>query len=202
LLAGKRIALLFEKESLRTRMTFDIGIQELGGSAIFLDLRDQRMGSRESVHDMAKNLERWVDGIVARTYRHRTVTDLAKHASIPVINGLSDLLHPCQALADTLTLTERWGSLEGRKVVFVGDGNNTCHSLMMACAKLGAHFIAVGPEGGMEADEIAAFEAAGFRRVALGRTILRFETAAIAAVAAVRAALGTGPGVAPEAGSI
>ncbi len=147
LLAGKRIAMLFEKESLRTRMTFDIGIQELGGSAIFLDLRDQRMGSRESVHDMAKNLERWVDGIVARTYRHRTVTDLAKHASIPVINGLSDLLHPCQALADTMTLTERWGSLEGRKIVFVGDGNNTCHSLMMACAKLGAHFIAVGPEG-------------------------------------------------------
>ncbi|MEZ6017009.1 MAG: ornithine carbamoyltransferase [Planctomycetota bacterium] len=147
LLAGKRIAMLFEKESLRTRVTFDIGIQELGGSAVFLDLRDQRMGSRESVRDMAKNLERWVDGIIARTFRHRTVMDLAKNASIPVINGLTDLLHPCQALADTLTLTERWGSVEGRKIVFVGDGNNTCHSLMMACAKLGADFLAVSPEG-------------------------------------------------------
>jgi len=147
LLQGKRIAMLFEKESLRTRVTFDIGIQELGGSAVFLDLRDQRMGSRESVRDMAKNLERWVDGIVARTFRHRTVTDLAKHAEIPVINGLTELLHPCQALADTMTLLERWGSLTKRKVVFVGDGNNTCHSLMMACAKLGADFIAVSPEG-------------------------------------------------------
>jgi len=147
LLEGKRIAMLFEKESLRTRVTFDIGIQELGGSAVFLDLRDQRMGSRESVRDMAKNLERWVDGIVARTFRHRTVHELAKNASIPVINGLTDLLHPCQALADTLTLTERWGTIERRKIVFVGDGNNTCHSLMMACAKLGADFIAVSPEG-------------------------------------------------------
>ena len=138
LLAGKRIAMLFEKESLRTRFTFDIGIQELGGSAVFLDLRDQRMGSRESVRDMAKNLERWVDGIVARTFRHRTVVDLAKHAAVPVVNGLSDLLHPCQALADTMTLIERWGSLKGSQdrlrrrrqqhVSFADDGRGQARS--------------------------------------------------------------------------
>jgi ornithine carbamoyltransferase len=98
LMRGKRLAMIFEKESLRTRFTFDIGMQDMGGSAVFLDHRDARLGSRESLPDMAKNLERWVHAIVARTYKHRAVTELAKHSRVPVINGLSDLLHPCQGL--------------------------------------------------------------------------------------------------------
>ncbi|MEL6431153.1 MAG: ornithine carbamoyltransferase [Planctomycetota bacterium] len=148
LLARKRLAMVFEKESLRTRFTFDIGIQDLGGSAVFLDLSlGARMGARESVRDMARNLERWTDGIVARTYRHRTVVELSQAADVPVINGLTDLLHPCQALADTMTLIERFGDVAGKKLTFVGDGNNTCHSLMLACAKLGMHVAVTGPEG-------------------------------------------------------
>jgi len=148
LLSGKRLAMIFEKESLRTRFTFDIGMQDLGGSAVFLDLSNApRMGTRESVRDMAKNLERWTQGILARTYRHRTIAELADAASVPVINGLSDLLHPCQALADTMTLIEHFGDVAGKRVVFIGDGNNTCHSLMTACAMLGAHFVVCAPEG-------------------------------------------------------
>ena len=96
---------------------------------------------------MARNLERWVDCIVARTYRHRAVTEMAKYANVPVVNGLSDFLHPCQALADTFTLTERWGTAAGRKLCYIGDGNNTCHSLMHAAAKLGMHVVVCTPEG-------------------------------------------------------
>lgn len=148
LLKGKRLSMVFEKESLRTRFTFDIGMQDLGGSATFLDLSHApRMGARESVRDMAKNLERWTHGIVARTYRHRTVVELAHAASVPVINGLTDLLHPCQALADTMTLIERWGDVAGKKLAFIGDGNNTCHSLMTAATKLGMHMVVCCPEG-------------------------------------------------------
>ncbi len=147
-LRGKRLAMVFEKESLRTRFTFDIGMQDLGGSATFLDLSNgARMGARESVRDMAKNLERWTHGIVARTYRHRTIVELAQTASVPVINGLSDLLHPCQALADTMTLLEHWGEVAGKKLVYIGDGNNTCHSLITACTKLGMHVTVCAPEG-------------------------------------------------------
>ncbi|MEM7515904.1 MAG: ornithine carbamoyltransferase [Planctomycetota bacterium] len=148
LLQGKRLSMVFEKESLRTRFTFDIGMQDLGGSATFLDLSNSpRMGARESVRDMAKNLERWTHGIVARTYRHRTVVELADAASVPVVNGLTDLLHPCQALADTMTLLEHWGDVAGRKLAFIGDGNNTCHSLMTAACKLGIHMVVCCPEG-------------------------------------------------------
>ena len=148
LLRGKRLSMVFEKESLRTRFTFDIGMQDLGGSAVFLDLSSAaRMGTRESVRDMARNLERWTHGIVARTYRHRTVLELADTADVPVINGLSDHLHPCQALADTMTLVERWGDVKGRKLVYVGDGNNTCHSLMTAATKLGMNMVVCTPAG-------------------------------------------------------
>ena len=148
LLRGKRLAMIFEKESLRTRFTFDIGIQDLGGSAVFLDLSNvARMGARESVRDMARNLERWTHGIVARTYRHRTIVELAEAAGVPVINGLSDLLHPCQALADTMTLLEVFGDVRGRRLTFIGDGNNTCHSLMTAAAKLGMDVVVCAPEG-------------------------------------------------------
>ncbi len=147
LLRGKRLAMIFEKDSLRTRFTFDIGMQDLGGSAVFMDHRDVRLGSRESVKDMARNLERWVQGIVARTFKHRVLEELAANCSIPVINGLSDYLHPCQALADFYTLTERWGQVKGRKVVYVGDGNNTCHSLVHVAALLGTHITVCTPEG-------------------------------------------------------
>ncbi len=146
-LKGKRLAMIFEKDSLRTRFTFDIGMQDLGGSAVFMDHRDARLGSRESLKDMARNLERWVDGIVARTFKHRALEELAANCSIPVINGLSDYLHPCQALADVFTLTEKWGSVKGRKLVYVGDGNNTCHSLVHVAARLGANMTVCSPEG-------------------------------------------------------
>ena len=147
LLAGRRLAMIFEKDSLRTRFTFDIGIQDLGGSAVFMDHRDARLGQRESIRDMAKNFERWVHGIVARTYKHKALLELAEHSSVPVINGLTDLMHPCQGLTDFFTLREIWGELRGRRMLFVGDGNNTCHSLMHTAAKLGVHMTVCCPPG-------------------------------------------------------
>ncbi len=147
LLRHKRLALIFEKDSLRTRFTFDVGIQDLGGSAVFMDHRDAKLGSRESLRDMARNLERWVHGIVARTFKQKAVEELAANCDIPVINGLSDFLHPCQALSDFFTLTEKWGDVRGRRVCFVGDGNNTCHSLIYVAAKLGAHIAVCTPQG-------------------------------------------------------
>ena len=147
-LAGRKLAMIFEKDSLRTRFTFDIGMQDLGGGAVFMDHRDARIGSRESIKDVAKNLERWCDIIVARTFKHRVVTELAEHSRIPVVNGLTDYLHPCQGLADTFTLHEKWnGAFAGRKVVYVGDGNNTCHSLVHAVTRLGANMVICTPEG-------------------------------------------------------
>ncbi|MBL8729193.1 MAG: ornithine carbamoyltransferase [Planctomycetes bacterium] len=146
-LKHKRLAMIFEKDSLRTRFTFDIGMQDLGGSVVFMDHRDARLGSRESVKDVAKNLERWVDAIVARTFKHKVLEELAQHAEIPVINGLSDFVHPCQALADFFTLTEKWGSVRGRTLTFVGDGNNTCHALIHTAVKLGTNIRVCSPEG-------------------------------------------------------
>ncbi len=146
-LRHKRLAMIFEKDSLRTRFTFDIGMQDLGGSAVFMDHRDARLGSRESVKDVAKNLERWVHGIVARTFKHKAMEELAHHAGIPVINGLSDLVHPCQALSDFFTLTEKWGSVRGRTLTYVGDGNNTCHALIHTAVKLGTNIRVCSPEG-------------------------------------------------------
>ena len=146
-LRNKRLAMIFEKDSLRTRFTFDIGMQDLGGNAVFMDHRDARLGSRESVKDVAKNLERWVDAIVARTFKHKALEELAHHAAIPVINGLSDFVHPCQALSDFFTLTEKWGSVRGRTLAYVGDGNNTCHALIHTAVKLGTNIRVCSPEG-------------------------------------------------------
>jgi ornithine carbamoyltransferase len=146
-LEGKRLAMFFEKESLRTRMTFDVGIQDLDGSAVFMDQSEVRLGTREAIKDVAKNLERWMDGLVLRTYKHRTVQEFAEHGSIPVVNGLTDYMHPCQALSDTFTLTEKWGTVKGRTLAYVGDGNNTCHSLIHTAAKLGMHMRVASPEG-------------------------------------------------------
>ena len=136
-LDGKQIVLMFEKPSLRTRLTFEVGIRSLGGSSLFVDQRGEPIGKRESIADVAHNLERWMDGIVLRTFEHATVSDMAKYASIPVINGLSDLEHPCQALADFLTLKEHFGELKKVKLAYVGDGNNVAHSLLLTGAALG-----------------------------------------------------------------
>lgn len=146
-LQGKTLAMIFEKPSLRTRATFDVGMTGMGGQALFLDHSDAKLGERESIKDVARNLERWVHGIVARTYKNRSVVELAEHARIPVINGLTDLLHPCQALADYFTLSEKLSSLSGARLCFVGDGNNTCHSLILGAARLGIHLSVATPAG-------------------------------------------------------
>lgn len=135
LLTGKTLGMIFEKPSLRTRVTFEVGMAQLGGRAIYLAPTDIQLGTRETVKDVARNLERWVDGIVARTFTHQTVEELARHAAIPVINGLSDLTHPCQILADLFTLREKCGPLRGVKVAYIGDGNNVCHSWLYGAAK-------------------------------------------------------------------
>jgi ornithine carbamoyltransferase len=151
-LAGCSVALIFEKPSLRTRVTFDLGATQMGASCVYLDHQNVRLGERESVKDMALNLERWVDAIVARTYSHETVIELAAHSSAPVINGLSEFSHPCQGLTDYFTLTEKVGlDLRGFHIAYVGDGNNTCHSLIFGAAKLGAR-ITIGCPKGYEPD--------------------------------------------------
>jgi ornithine carbamoyltransferase len=146
-LSRKFLALLFEKPSLRTRVSFEIGMQSLGGGSVFLDYSAARMSERETVKDLARNLERWVNVIAARTYLQRTIEELAANASIPVINGLSDRYHPCQILADFQTLEERFGNLRGFKLAFVGDGNNVCHSLLLAGARLGVNLKIATPAG-------------------------------------------------------
>jgi ornithine carbamoyltransferase len=146
-LAGRQLALIFEKPSLRTRVAFEVGMTSLGGFAIHLDHQKPRLGERESIKDIARNLERWVDGIAARTFAHASVLELAEHASIPVINALTDLNHPCQALSDLFTLREKFGSLEGLRLAYVGDGNNVCHSLLVLGAKLGVSISVATPAG-------------------------------------------------------
>jgi ornithine carbamoyltransferase len=147
LLAGRTLAMIFEKPSLRTRVTFEVGMGQLGGSAIHLAPGDIKLGERESPGDIARNLERWVDLIMARVFSHQSVVDLARAARVPVINGLSDMHHPCQVLSDCFTLRERRGKLEGLRVVFVGDGNNMVHSWMDAAALLGFDFVLACPSG-------------------------------------------------------
>jgi ornithine carbamoyltransferase len=149
ILAGKQIVLFFEKPSLRTRLTFEAGINSLGGSSFFVDQTQSRLGAREPLCDVAHNLERWIDGIVLRTFAHETVTTMARHACIPVINALSDAEHPCQALADMLTLQQHFGELRGARLAYVGDGNNVAHSLMLAAASLGVS-ISIGTPKGYE----------------------------------------------------
>jgi ornithine carbamoyltransferase len=146
-LAGRTLAMIFEKPSLRTRVTFEAGMFELGGHALYLAPSDIRIGERETVADVAHNLERMVSAIMARTFRQETVDELAANASVPVINGLSDRYHPCQALADYQTLVEERGTVRGQALAYVGDGNNVAHSLMHAGAKLGAHVRIATPEG-------------------------------------------------------
>ena len=146
-LHGRSLALIFEKPSLRTRVTFEVGIVQLGGRAVYLSGSEIGLGTRETVPDVARNLSRWVDGIAARVFSHATVEGLAKHASIPVINGLSDFEHPCQALADYFTLWERGVDLSAMRLAWIGDGNNVCHSVILAGALVGADMVVACPPG-------------------------------------------------------
>src|SRR5438105_5442181 len=136
-LAGKTLAMIFEKSSTRTRVSFEAGMFQLGGHALFLSARDIQLGRGEPIYDTAKVLSRYVDGIMARTFSHKTVTDLAEYASVPVINGLTDLSHPCQAMTDYFTAWEHLGDLKGKKFAWIGAGNNMSHSLMFAAPKAG-----------------------------------------------------------------
>jgi len=147
LLDGKTLAMIFQKPSLRTRVSFETGMWQLGGHAIYLGPDDIKLGKRETTEDIALNLSRYVDGIMARVFEHRTVADLAKHAAVPVINGLCDTYHPCQALADFLTILEKKRRFEGLTLTFIGDGNNVAHSLINGCAKLGMDFRIACPKG-------------------------------------------------------
>ena len=146
-LAGKSVVMLFEKPSLRTHVSFDIGIQKLGGHALYLGQQNGKLGERERISDVAKNLACWADAIVGRVFSHNTITELAEHAGKPVINALCDLYHPCQALADFVTLQEHFADLSNVKLAYVGDGNNVSNSLMFMAAILGVDFTLVCPEG-------------------------------------------------------
>jgi ornithine carbamoyltransferase len=158
LLLGRVLGLVFEKPSLRTRGSFEAAIAQLGGASIFLPSSEVGFGSRESIPDFARVMSQYVDAVVLRTFRHETVESFAAHSTCPTINGLSDQAHPCQALADLLTLREVFGSLAGQTVVFVGDGNNVARSLAIGCSKLGLRFVLAAPEGySFEDDFLQAF---------------------------------------------
>ncbi len=146
-LKGKTIGLIFQKPSNRTRVSFEVGIHQLGGNCIYLGPEEINLGKRETTSDVARTLSRYLDGIVARTFSHQDVVELAKFATVPVINGLTDLSHPCQAMADMLTIHEKFGTFKGIKLAYVGDGNNVCHSLMIISAKLGLHMTVAHPKG-------------------------------------------------------
>ena len=152
-LQGQYLALLFEKPSLRTRMTFELAIKQLGGDSV---LNTGEINGREPIKDVARNLDRWTNGIVARTFSQNTVDELARWSSVPVINALSDLYHPCQALADVFTIEEKFGQLRGLKLAFIGDGNNVAHSLMLTSARLGVDFALATPAGYEARPEIIA----------------------------------------------
>lgn len=146
-LAGKSVVMLFEKPSLRTHISFDIGIQKLGGHSLYIGQQNGQLGERERVKDVAKNLACWADAIVARVFKQQVLDEMAEYAGIPVINALSDLYHPCQALADYMALTENFGSVEGLNIAYIGDGNNVSNSLMLMGSILGANVTVITPPG-------------------------------------------------------
>ena len=155
-LEGQTLGMIFEKSSTRTRVSFEVGMFQLGGHALFLSSRDIQLGRGETIEDTARVLSRYLDGIMARTFAHSTVTDLAKYASVPVINGLTDLLHPCQGLTDYFTAWEMFGDLRGRKIAYIGDGNNMAHSLMYGAPKVGMHIAVATPKGYEPNPEVVA----------------------------------------------
>lgn len=147
ILKGKTLGMIFSKSSTRTRVSFEVGMYQLGGNALFLSSQDIQLGRGESIEDTAKVLSRFIDAIMIRTYDHKDVTDLAKYGTIPIINGLTDLMHPCQALADLMTIKEHLGELKGKKLAYLGDGNNVANSLLHACAKAGMDISVATPKG-------------------------------------------------------
>ncbi len=156
-LRGKTLGMIFEKSSTRTRVSFEVGMFQLGGHALFLSSRDIQLGRGETIYDTAKVLSRYLDGIMARTFAHKTVTELAQYASVPVINGLTDLLHPCQGLTDYFTAWEKFGGeLKGRKIAWIGDGNNMAHSLMFGASKVGMNIAVATPSGYGPDEEVLA----------------------------------------------
>jgi len=165
-LEGRTLGMIFQKPSTRTRVSFEVGMFQLGGAGLYLAAGDLQLGRGETIKDTARVLSRYLDGIMIRTFAQADVDELAAHADIPVINGLTDEFHPCQALADVMTIRERLGELDGVRVTYLGDGNNVCNSLMVACAKLGMNFTAATPEGYEPDEEVvgwarAAAEASG-----------------------------------------
>src|SRR4051812_5165106 len=175
LLPGRTLAMIFQKPSTRTRVSFEVGMTQLGGHALYLAAGDLQLGRGETMKDTATVLSRYVDGIMIRTFAQDDVEELARHGWVPVINGLTDSSHPCQALADVMTIRERFGRLEGVRVAYLGDGNNVCASLMVACAKLGLEFVAATPAG-YEPDE----QALELAREAGGRPELTHDARAAA----------------------
>lgn len=154
LLKGKTLGMIFEKSSTRTRVSFETGMYQLGGQALFLSKNDLQIGRGEPIRDTARVLSRYLDGIMIRTFRHSTLEELAEYASVPVINALTDLLHPCQVLADLLTIRERIGQYKGKKLAYIGDGNNMAHSLLYGCAKVGMDVAIASPTGYKPAEEV------------------------------------------------
>jgi ornithine carbamoyltransferase len=162
LLPGRTLGMIFQKPSTRTRVSFEVGMYQLGGTGLYLSAGDLQLGRGETIKDTAVVLSRYLDAIMIRTFAQSDVEELAASASIPVLNGLTDSAHPCQALADVMTIRERFGRLDGLKVVYLGDGNNVCASLMVACAKLGMHFVAATPSGYRPDDDVVRIaQAAG-----------------------------------------
>jgi ornithine carbamoyltransferase len=166
LLEGRTLGMIFQKPSTRTRVSFEVGIAQLGGTGLYLAASDLQLGRGETIKDTARVLSRYLDAIMIRTFAQSDVDALAEHADVPVINGLTDEFHPCQALADVMTIRERFDGFDGVRVTYLGDGNNVCHSLMVACAKLGMDFTAATPAGYEPSEEVmdwarAAAEASG-----------------------------------------
>jgi ornithine carbamoyltransferase len=184
-LAGKTLALIFQKSSTRTRVSFEVGMAQLGGQGLFLSPRDLQLGRGETVEDTARVLSRYVDGIVARTYAHQDLVDLARFGSVPVINGLSDDLHPCQALADYFTLREIFGELRGRRIAYVGDGNNMAHSLAFGAAKVGMDLALASPAGYEVSPRYLELARADAAAAGTEIAALRDPAAAVAGAAAV-----------------
>jgi ornithine carbamoyltransferase len=180
-LPGRTLGMIFQKPSTRTRVSFEVGISQLGGTGLYLAAGDLQLGRGETIKDTARVLARYLDGIMIRTFKQADVDELAAHADVPVINGLTDEFHPCQALADVMTIRERFGSFEGVRVAYLGDGNNVCHSLMVACAKFGMYFKAATPAGYEPSAEVVAWAEAAARESGGSVTIERGPREAAAA---------------------
>jgi ornithine carbamoyltransferase len=198
-LDAKQLVMFFEKASLRTRLSFEAAINTLGGNGIFVDQTQSPLGERESLADISRNVERWSDAIVLRTYSHDTITEMAQFASVPVINALSDLEHPCQAIADFMTLEERFGTVRGMKFVYVGDGNNVCHSLMLTAALLGANCVVATPKSYGPKTEIVAKANSILSEVGGSLTLMQDAAAAVTGADAIYTDVCTSMGFEHEA---